>query len=74
MYVLHGQSQAHTGWTQAYWDRFFESEAGRRYFFTEPDGPGQTRMYIDTSADGHRIFLLSEAAEESFFSTGTNLY
>jgi len=67
LYVLYGQSQADSGWTQEYWDRFFEQESGMRYFFTAPDAPDQSRMFLDTAAGTRRIFLLSEDAEESFF-------
>ncbi len=67
LYLKYGQSQEHTGWTQEYWDRFFENETDKRYFFTEPTAPDPTRMFIDFGSDTRRIFLLSEEAEESFF-------
>ena len=68
LYVRYGQSQKYTGWTQDYWDDFYEHETGKRYFFTEPTAPDQTRMFISSSSGGgtYRIFLLSEEAEESF--------
>ena len=53
--------------TQDYWDSFYENETGKRYFFTEPTSPDQTRMFIESGRDSNRIFLLSEEAEESFF-------
>jgi hypothetical protein len=68
LYVEYGQSQSASGWTQEYWDHFYENETGKRYFFTESTKSDQTRMFIDDSSDDRRrIFLLSEAAEESFF-------
>jgi hypothetical protein len=66
LYVRYGESQ---GWTEDYWNHFFENETGKRYFFTEPKEPNQTRMFIDSGADTRRIYLLSEEAEESFFET-----
>lgn len=67
LYIKYGQSHEYTGWTQQYWDRFFENETDKQYFFTEPTEPDQTRMFIDSGKDTRRIFLLSEEAEESFF-------
>ncbi len=67
LYIKYGQSQTNSGWTQEYWDRFFENETDKRYFFTEPTEPDQTRMFIDSGRGTRRMFLLSEEAEESFF-------
>jgi hypothetical protein len=55
------------GWAEDYWERFHEHEQNARYFFTEPSSPDQTRMFISSGQGEHRIFLLSEEAEESFF-------
>ncbi len=55
------------GWTESYWQQFFEHEQNARYFFTEPTSPDQTRMFISSGHNEHRIFLLSEEAEEAFF-------
>ncbi len=62
-----GVAQDSGGWTESYWDRFYEHEKDARYFFTEPASPDQTRMFISSGQGKHRIFLLSEEAEESFF-------
>lgn len=67
LYIKYGQSLEYSGWTQDYWDRFYEKETGKRYFFTEPTSPDETRMFIDSGRDTRRIYLLSEEAEESFF-------
>ena len=67
LYIKYGQSAKYSGWTEDYWDQFHEKETGKRYFFTEPTSPDQTRMFIDSGRDSHRMFLLSEEAEESFF-------
>ena len=67
LYVSYGQSQSYSSWTQDYWNHFYEHETGKRYFFTEPTAADQTRMFINSGGGTHRIFLLSEEAEESFF-------
>jgi hypothetical protein len=59
------------GWTKEYWDRHFEKEESKKYFFTAPNSPDQTRMFINSDSKGHRIFLLSEEAEEAFFEFPT---
>ncbi len=56
------------GWTPDYWDKFFEHEENARYFFTAPNTPDQVRMFISSGGGTHRIFFLSEEAEESFFN------
>ena len=67
LFFRHGVAQGSGGWTESYWDKFYEHEADARYFFTEPASPDQTRMFISSGKNEHRIFLLSEEAEESFF-------
>lgn len=67
MACLYGVAQDSSGWTEDYWDKFYEREDNARYFFTEPSSPDQVRMFIDSGKGSHRIFLLSEEAEESFF-------
>ncbi len=65
LFFQHGVAQS--GWTEGYWDQFYEHECNARYFFTEPASPDQVRMFISSGQGTHRIFLLSEEAEESFF-------
>ena len=67
LYIKYGQSQKDSGWTEDYWNEFYGNEIGKRYFFTEPIKPDQTRMFINSGSNTERIFLLSEEAEESFF-------
>ena len=56
-----------SGWTEDYWNHFYESEVGKKYFFTEPATPESTRMFIISGDSQHRIIFLTEDAEESFF-------
>lgn len=64
------------GWTQDYWIRFYElaPDRGMKYRLEEPASPEQTRMMIvtDHAAGEHRLFLVSEEAEERFFDHGTD--
>ncbi len=70
LFFHYGVSQKDSGWTSDYWDKFFENEKGKRYFFTVPDHPEQNRMFIDHTKDTRRIYLLTEEAEESLFDVG----
>ncbi len=56
-----------SGWTEDYWNHFYEIEEGKRYFFTKPATPDSTRMFIVSGDDKHRMIFLTEEAEESFF-------
>ena len=56
-----------SGWTQEYWNQFYEEEEGKRYFFTSPETPESTRMFVVSGEDCHRMIFLTEDAEESFF-------
>ncbi len=67
LFFKHGVAQNSGGWTEGYWDQFYEHENGALYFFTEPTSPDQVRMFISSGNHTHRIFLLSEEAEESLF-------
>jgi hypothetical protein len=68
LYFTHAEPQQETGWTADYWNQFFANENDKRYFLTEPGSPDQTRMFISSDRDSHRIFFLSEEEEESFSS------
>lgn len=57
----------YSGWTEDYWDHFYESEEEKKYFFTEPETPEHTRMFIVSDKEKHRIVFLTDEAEESFF-------
>lgn len=56
-----------SGWTSDYWNEFFEMKEGARYFFTPPDTPESTRMFIISGDNKYRMVFLTEEAEESFF-------
>ncbi len=56
-----------SGWTEDYWNHFYENEEGKRYFFTKPDTPASTRMFIVSENTKHRMVFLTEEGEESFF-------
>jgi|HubBroStandDraft_3_1064219.scaffolds.fasta_scaffold1080028_2 hypothetical protein len=55
------------GWTEEYWNQFYENETGKRYFCVEPASAEHTRMFIVSDAERRRIFLMTEEGEESFF-------
>ena len=56
-----------SGWTEDYWNKFYESEEGKKYFFASPETPESIRMFIISGAGEHQIIFLTEDAEESFF-------
>jgi hypothetical protein len=69
MYFRYGNGI--TGWTQEYWDTFYEKEKNppMRYMIRMPASPKHTRMIIvdDFAAKEYRMFFLTEDEEESFF-------
>jgi hypothetical protein len=58
---------SNSGWTESYWNQFFENNEGERYFFVKPETPNSTSMFITSEGNKHRMIFLSEDAEESFF-------
>ena len=66
LFFKHGVAEGSGGWTADYWEKFYEHEDAR-YFVTERTSPDQVRMFISSGGGTHRIFFLSEEAEESFF-------
>jgi hypothetical protein len=58
---------ANSGWTKEYWNLFYESKEGIQFFFSKPDSPQQTRMFVITEGSKHRMIFLTEESEESFF-------
>ncbi len=56
-----------SGWTEDYWNHFYEKKGGGRFFFTKPANPELTRMFIISDSIKHRMIFLPEEAEESFF-------
>lgn len=55
------------GWTDDYWNHFFEAEEGKRYFLVLPESPQHTRLFITTSSDSRHMYFLTLDSEESFF-------
>ena len=55
------------GWSDEYWDRFYEQQNAMRYFFTEPETPEHTRMFISGSQDSVHLFFMTSEAEDRFF-------
>ena len=59
------------GWTRRHWYHTFakEREPPMRYAAEEPPSPEHTRMMIvhDFGAREHRLFFMTEEAEERFF-------
>lgn len=56
-----------SGWTEDYWNSFYEKEEGKRYFFTEPETPESTRLFIVQNGIERYMVFFTEDAEESFF-------
>lgn len=55
------------GWSDDYWEHFYEKQEGKRYFFDEPETPAHTRMFISADQVSVRLFFLTLDAEENFF-------
>jgi hypothetical protein len=67
LYFSNKRPPEQTGWTQDYWNHFFEYEKGKRYLLAPAFSPKATRMSISSGNGTHRVFFLTEAAEESLF-------
>jgi hypothetical protein len=57
-----------SGWTEEYWNSFYEEEEGKRYFYAAPESSHATRMFIISDEKTRRMIFLMEDAEENFFS------
>ena len=68
VYLERGGGAA-TGWTLTYWERCVEPQLHEttRFVLEDPPTPQHTRMMIVAGANEHRLFFLTEEAEESFF-------
>lgn len=55
------------GWSDKYWDHFYENQQAKQYFFEEPETADHTRMFISESGDRVYLFFMTLDAEESFF-------
>jgi hypothetical protein len=62
-------AQPNSGWTEDYWNQFFELEKDKSYFFEEPESPATDRMMIVSGDNGHRMIFLTENSEEAFFAS-----
>lgn len=56
-----------SGWTEEYWNQFYEKTEGERYFFTKPATEDSTRMFIVSGEAKHRMIFLTVESEESLF-------
>jgi hypothetical protein len=56
-----------SGWTEDYWNEFYEREEGKKYYFAKPETPESSRMFIMEDGIERRMVFLTEDAEESFF-------
>ena len=55
------------GWSDEYWEHFYEQQETKQYFFTEPETPEHTRMFISEGHDSVHLFFMTLDAEEGFF-------
>ncbi|NNF67820.1 MAG: hypothetical protein HKM98_09965 [Gammaproteobacteria bacterium] len=55
------------GWTDDYWDHFFEKRNVKRFFFTAPETPAHDRMFISQDAISAHLFFMSSDSEERLF-------
>ncbi len=51
-----------SGWTADYWNKFYEHEQGKKYFFRRPETPECVSMTIVSDASQHRLVFLTEDA------------
>lgn len=69
MYFRLGREQS--GWTADYWRKVIEPQTGLgwRFLVEEPASAEHTRMWIvtDPNVKEHRLFFMTEQAEEDFF-------
>lgn len=55
------------GWSDDYWDSNYESQDGKQYFFTAPQTPEDSRMFISEDQNSVHLFFMSLESEESLF-------
>ena len=60
-------AQPNSGWTEDYWNQLFESREDDEYYFEAPESLLAKRMMISSGQNMHRMFFLTEDAEEAFF-------
>ena len=54
------------GWSDEYWEHFYEKLDANQYFFTEPETPEHTRMFISEGQGGVHLFFVTLDGEEGF--------
>jgi len=62
-------AQPNSGWTEDYWNQFFELEQDESYYFEQPESPAKDRMMIVSGDKKHRMIFLTENSEEAFFTS-----
>ena len=55
------------GWSDEYWDHFYENQTNTLYFFTEPETPKHTRMFVSSGHGSVHLFFMTLDSEESLF-------
>ena len=55
------------GWTDDYWDHFFEKKTGKRYFYEKPKTAEHKRMFVNQSIESVSLYFMTLDSEESFF-------
>ncbi len=58
------------GWTESYWNHFYENEKEAKFFFTAPESSLDNRMFIISGQGVNRMVFLTEEGEDSFFNEG----
>ena len=55
------------GWSDEYWEHFYEHKEANQYLFTEPETPEHTRMFISGDHNSVHLFFMTSDSEESLF-------
>jgi len=55
------------GWSDDYWEHFYEHKEGQRYSFEEPKTPQHTRMFVSEDQGSVHLYFMTLDAEESLF-------
>ncbi len=69
LFWRYGARQKDSGFTEEFWNQFYEPEAARKYFFVEPTSWDQHRMFVGTYGNGaHEILFIERSARGSRMS------
>ncbi len=55
-----------SGWTEDYWNKFYEKKEGEKYFFRKSANP-EAVMCIADGQKENRIYFLTEDALDAFY-------